>query len=378
MTDILTYLKNNQKNIEETLLQLVEAESPSKNKQLTDQCGLILKQSFEELVGGGVETIEKEIVGNQYRFTYSNGTEDEQLLIIGHYDTVWDQGTIPVKRENGKLFGPGTFDMKGGLTITLWALRALKELGYFGKRKVVFLVTSDEEIGSEHSRELIIEEAKKSSYVFVPESSISPSGGVKTFRKGMGIYKLVVHGKSVHAGIDPWSGASAVDELALQLADIKKLDNREEGISINIGTISGGTRTNVVAGYAEAAIDLRVRTKAQAEALEVAILNRPQFVEGTTVEVQGGINRYPLERTEVVLELFEQLKEIAVEHGYELEQGKSGGASDGNLTAGVETPTIDGLGPVGDGAHAENEHVVLENLPYRAALLAELIKRNLG
>ncbi|MCT2537091.1 M20 family metallopeptidase [Aquibacillus koreensis] len=376
MSKILTYLINNQHDIEETLLQLVEAESPSKNKMLTDKCGLVLKESFETLVGGKVEIIEKEAVGNQYRFTYGDGTETEQILIIGHYDTVWDQGAIPIRKEDGKLYGPGTFDMKGGLAVTLWALKALKEFGHFGKRKVVFLVTSDEEIGSEHSRALIEEEARKSEMVFVPESSISHSGAVKTFRKGIGIFKLIVHGKSVHAGIDPWSGASAIDELALQIADIKSLDNKEEGVSINIGTISGGTRTNVVAGYAEADIDLRFRTKDQAHELEHALLDRSSFIKGTMVEMQGGINRYPLEKTDSVMGLYQQMKEIALRHGYELEQGSSGGASDGNLTAGLGIPTIDGLGPVGDGAHAENEHVVLENLPYRAALIAELIKRN--
>ncbi|MEQ6390836.1 M20 family metallopeptidase [Bacillaceae bacterium S4-13-58] len=378
MSSILTYLKNNQNNMEDTLLQLVKAESPSRNKCLTDQCGLVLQNSFEILVGGAIDVIEKEEVGNQYRFTCGNEGAEEQILIIGHYDTVWDQGAIPIRREGDKLYGPGTFDMKGGLTCTLWALRALKEAGITGKRKVVFLVTSDEEVGSEHSRAIIEEEAKKSSLVFVPESSISPNGDVKTFRKGMGIFKLKVHGKAVHAGIDPWAGASAIDELALQLADLKKIDNREEGISVNIGTVSGGTRTNVVADYAEADIDLRFQAKNQGDMLENAVLHRPSFIRGTTVEVVGSINRYPLERTESVMTLYEQIKEIVAEHGYDIGHGDSGGGSDGNFTAGVGVPTIDGLGPVGDGAHASNEHVLLENLPYRAALLAELIRRNLG
>lgn len=378
MSEIIAYLKKHQENMEETLLRLVKAESPSKNKPMADICGEILSGNFDELVGGSVEMIEKEEVGNQYRFTYGRGDETEQLLIIGHYDTVWDQGTLPIRKEQGVLYGPGTFDMKGGLTITLWALHALKAFNHFGKRKVIFLVTSDEEIGSKHSRELIEEEAKRSSFVFVPESSISNTGAVKTSRKGIGIFKLIIHGKSVHAGINPWDGASAIDELALQLADIKKLDDREKGISINIGTISGGSRTNVVAGYAEADIDLRFQKKEQAPAMEAALLKRPSFVEGTKVEVKGGINRYPMEESAAVQELYNQLKEIAVELEYPMERGSSGGASDGNLTAGVGIPTIDGLGPVGDGAHAENEHVILKDLPYRAALLAELIKRNMG
>lgn len=377
MPDIITYLKNHQKDMEETLLKLVEAESPSKNKPLADRCGEVLHSLFNELIGGSAEIIEKESVGNQYRFTFGNGDETEQLLIIGHYDTVWDQGALSIRREGDVLYGPGTFDMKGGLTITLWALHTLKTLKLFGKRKVVFLVTSDEEIGSSHSRALIEEEAKKSALVFVPESSISPNGAVKTSRKGIGIFKLKVYGKSVHAGINPWDGASAIDELALQIADIKKLDDREKGISINIGMISGGSRTNVVAAYAEADIDLRFLKREHAEATTEALFNRPTFMEGTTVEIEGGINRYPLEESEAVLNLYEQLIEIAAELDYPLAKGSSGGASDGNLTAGVGIPTIDGLGPIGDGAHAENEHVLLTDLPYRAALLAELIKRNL-
>ncbi|TLS36266.1 M20 family metallopeptidase [Pseudalkalibacillus caeni] len=378
MSELLTYLKENEKDIEQTLLKLVTAESPSRNKALTDICGLVLKEEFDRLVGGKAETIIKEEVGNQYRFTYGTGDESEQILIIGHYDTVWDQGALPIRKENGKLYGPGAFDMKGGLTITFWALRALKEAGITGKRKIVVLVTSDEEIGSDHSRALIEEEAKKSVMVFVPESSISPDGAVKTARKGVGILKLKVYGKAVHAGIDPWSGVSAIDELALQIADLKKLDNKEDGISINIGKISGGTRTNVVAAYAEAEVDIRFEKKQQGDELEKAVLNRPVFIEGATVEMEGGINRYPLERTEKVVSLYEQLKEIAAEHGYILKEGKSGGGSDGNFTAGVGVPTIDGLGPVGDGAHAENEHIILENLPYRAALVAEVLKRNIG
>ncbi|MCP2034272.1 glutamate carboxypeptidase [Planomicrobium sp. HSC-17F08] len=376
MLDILDYLKGQQLEMESALQKLVEAESPSKNKLLADQCGTLLKELFEEIVGGTAETIVKEEVGNQYRFTYGSGAE--QILIIGHYDTVWDQGALPLRKEEGVLYGPGVFDMKGGLVIVLWALRALKHIGEEGKRKVVFLVTSDEEIGSAQSRGLIEEEAKKSALVLVPESSISTTGAVKTSRKGIGIFKISVRGKPVHAGINPWAGVSAIDELMMQLAELKKLDNQEENISINIGTVSGGGRTNVVAAFAEADIDLRFRNTAQGERLKSAILNRTPFIEGAEVEVTGDINRYPMEQTDAVMGLYRQLKEIAAGHGYELEHGNSGGASDGNLTAAIGITTIDGLGPVGDGAHAENEHVILENLPYRSALLAELIKRHMN
>lgn len=375
MQTILEYLKQHSKEMEKTLIRLVEAESPSRYKLLSDRCGQVLVELFEELVGGQVEMIEKESVGNQYRFTIGSG--QEQILIIGHYDTVWDQGAIPLREENGLLYGPGVFDMKGGLTVTLWALKALKDAGIQLNKKIVFLVTSDEEIGSLHSRALIEGEAEKSSLVLVPESSISNSGAVKTSRKGIGIFKLEVGGTAVHAGIDPWSGVSAIDELVLQLQDLKKLDDRDAGISVNIGTISGGIRTNVVADYAEAMIDLRFRTKTQGEALESAFHNRPPFNQGAVVDIKGGINRYPMEETQEVLAMFGELKEIAAGHGYVLEKGGSGGGSDGNFTAALGIPTIDGLGPVGDGAHAAHEHVLLENLPTRAALIAEFLKRKL-
>lgn len=373
LSQILNYLKENESNILDTLLRLTKAESPSHNKVLVDQCGEILRNEYESFIGHEVECIEKESVGNQYKFTYSNNSESEQLLVIGHMDTVWDEGALPIKQDGDLLYGPGVFDMKGGLTITLWALKALKEFNYFGSKKIVFLVTSDEEIGSAHSKDLIIQEAKRSRAVFVPESSIEPDGAVKTERKGAGKFLLKVEGISSHAGINAWDGASAIEELAYQIIDLKKLANRDEGISINVGVVSGGTRSNVIAKEAVAEIDVRITKKDQAEVIQNQILNRPQFIAGTNIEITGEIERFPLERNEQVVELYEVFKEIAANHGYDLKEGSSGGASDGNFTSGIGVPTIDGLGPLGGGAHNESEHVYISNLPYRAALLAEAL-----
>ena len=373
MSKILNYLKEQHLSITETLVKLTKAESPSHTKALVDQCGNVLRAEFEQLIGGSIERIEKAEVGNQYKFTYGTGEELDQVLVIGHMDTVWDLGALPIRQEGNILYGPGVFDMKGGLTITLWALKALKETGADLKRKVTFLVTTDEEIGSDHSKEIILEEAKKSSVVFVPESSIGPDGAVKTERKGAGQFLLEIEGISAHAGINAWDGASAIEELAHQILDLKKLANKEEGISVNVGVINGGTRCNVIAKEATAEIDVRITKKSQAEQLVERVQNRPSFVEGTKTKVTGRIERYPLERTEAVIQLYEDLKEIAASHGYDLREGSSGGASDGNFTAGLGIPTIDGLGPVGEGAHSEDEHVDLANLPYRAALLAEII-----
>ncbi|WP_246942365.1 M20 family metallopeptidase [Bacillus pinisoli] len=373
MSQVLDYLKANKTNIKDTLIRLTKAESPSLNKQLVDLCGKELKREFTQLIGGDITIIEKETVGNQYKFTYGNHENSEQILIIGHLDTVWDEGVLPLKEEGDFLYGPGVFDMKGGLTISLWAIKAVKELNVKGNCNIVLLVTTDEEIGSNESKGLILEEAQKSKVVFIPESSIEPNGAVKTARKGVGKFTMKVEGIAAHAGINAWDGASAIEELAHQIIDLKKLSNQEEGISINIGVIHGGTRSNVIAKEAYAEIDVRITKKEQAEKLQHAILNRPHYITGTKVEVAGSMERFPLERTEQVIQLYEELREIARVHGYELEEGASGGASDGNLTAGIGIPTIDGLGPLGGGAHQESEHVSISNLPYRAALLAEML-----
>ena len=358
-------------------MTLVNAESPSRNKALADQCGRVLKKEFERLVGGTVQVIPQKDVGDQYLMTVG-GTEDitDQLLILGHYDTVWEKGDLSLRREGNVLYGPGVFDMKGGLTVVLWALHALKTQSILPKKRIVFLVTSDEEIGSEASKTLIEQEAMKSSLVIVPESSLSPHAGIKTARKGVGIYQIKVTGIPAHAGVDPWGGASAIEELLVQLQEIKKLENRELGLSVNFGLIQGGSRTNVIAKDAEASIDVRFIKSEHALKVDEAIRKRTSFIKGTSIEVTGGINRFPLERTEKVEGLFKDLQMIARSHGYELEEGLSGGGSDGNLAAALGIPVIDGLGPQGDGAHSLNEHLILSNLPYRAALIAEFIKKH--
>lgn len=372
MTNILNYLIHSQQEIEETLLKLVKAESPSNNKALVDQCGDVLQEEFHRLVPDGeVTRIKKEKVGDQFKLTYGNG--DKQILILCHYDTVWDQGALPIKREGNKLFGPGTFDMKGGLTTALWAFHTLNHFGITGDYRVAMFISSDEEIGSVESKQLIEVEARKSEWVYVPESSLPPDGKVKTARKGVGMYKMMIHGIPVHVGNEPRNGVNAIEELALQITDLSKLTNHDEGCTVTVGVVSGGSRSNVKAELAEAEIDLRFMTREQGETLNKLIINRKPFLSQAKIEVTGGINRYPLEKTDATIALYDELKEIAQHHGYELGEGLSGGGSDGNFTSGVGTPTIDGLGPIGDGPHARNEHVVLDNLPYRAALLAEAL-----
>ncbi len=376
MSEILDYLVQRTSEIEQTLITLIEAESPSLDKQLVDQCGQVLAVEFSALVGGRSERIAKERVGDCYRFTYGEG--QEQLLILGHFDTVWNQGDLPIAKRDGKLYGPGAFDMKGGLTVALWAMHALAAHHVHGNRKIVFLATSDEEIGSHASRELIEQEARKSICVLVPESSIPPNGDIKTARKGIADFTISVRGIPAHAGHDPKAGVNAIEELAMQIADLRQLNNIDEGVSINVGLITGGTRVNVKAEYAQAEVELRFMTKEQGERVANHMIDRRSFLKGTRITVTGGINRYPLERSEQGVHLFLQLRDIAKRHGYDLQEGLSGGGSDGNFTAALGIPTIDGLGPVGDGAHARNEHIVIANLPYRAALLAEFLEKNIN
>jgi glutamate carboxypeptidase len=297
--------------------------------------------------------------------------------MLAHFDTVWRKGELekmPFRIEDGKAYGPGIFDMKGGLVQGIYALHALKSLKKEIGCKVVFLFTSDEEIGSPTSRELIEEEAKKSKCVLVLEPAMSPNGALKTSRKGVGLFHLKVTGRPSHSGIDHEKGRSAIEELARQIIYLHSLTNYGTGTTVNVGVIKGGTTSNVVAAEAEAEIDLRVRTQAEAERVIPLILGIQPQTDGTTLNITGGINRPPLERTEQVAKMYEIAKNLAKEKlGFELPEAATGGASDGNFTAPL-APTIDGLGAVGDGAHAVHEHVLISEMPVRSTLVALLLE----
>jgi glutamate carboxypeptidase len=239
---------------------------------------------------------------------------------------------------------------------------------------VVMLWTTDEEVGSGTSRRLIEEEARRSRAVLVLEPSL-PGGGVKTRRKGCGDFELIVHGVSAHAGIDPGKGANAIHELAHQIAVIQSLQDAARGVTVNVNTISGGARTNVIADYARATIDVRVPTADDARRIESAMAALAPRHAATRLEVSGGFGRPPLERTAQVLDLYERARAVAADLGRTLEEGGTGGGSDGNFTAALGVPTLDGLGPQGDGAHALHEHVLVEDLAWRAAFLARLLEQ---
>ena len=358
----------------DTVEALVALESPTTDKKAVDRCGGELASRLEQM-GGRVSRLPRTERGDHILAEFGCGTS--QLLLLGHFDTVWPVGQLermPLMRSNGRLHGPGVFDMKAGIAIAMLATRAVLETGVGVSRRIVMLWTTDEEIGSGTSREAIEEEARRSDAVLVLEPSL-PGGAVKTARKGCGEYDLVVRGVAAHAGIDPSKGASAIHELARQIVRVQQLQDLDRGVSVNVGTISGGTRTNVVSEEARASVDVRAPTAEDATRVDAVFRGLQAIDDRTTVSIRGGFGRPPLERTAQVVRLYNQAQEVARELGQTLAEGSTGGGSDGNFTAALGVPTLDGLGAIGDGAHALHEHVDLESLPDRAALVAGLIAR---
>jgi len=358
----------------ETIEALVNLESPTTDKAAVDRCGRALAARLEA-IGGRVSRLPRVDRGDHLLAEFGCGRS--QILLLGHFDTVWPVGQLermPLVRSNGRLHGPGVFDMKAGIAIGMLATRALLETGVSLSRRIVMLWTTDEEVGSATSRAAIEDEARRSDAVLVLEPSL-PGGAVKTARKGCGEYELRVRGVAAHAGIDPSKGASAIHELARQIVLVQKLQDLDRGISVNVGTISGGTRTNVVAEEARAVVDVRAPTQTDAARVDAAFRALKAVDDRTALFVTGGLDRPPLERTAQVARLYKQASEVGRELGQAVGEGSTGGGSDGNFTAALGVATLDGLGAVGDGAHALHEHVDIDALPDRAALVAGLIAR---
>jgi len=360
----------------ETLRELTLHESPSLEKEPADRCCRFLADLWLKR-GAVVGIVQNEKRGDHLRVVWTppETRAKAQLLVLGHYDTVYPTGTLakmPFHISGGKAYGPGTFDMKAGITQALFALDALRELRAPVQKRIVFLWTSDEEIGSNTSRRLIEEQAQRSDAVFVLEPSLGLHGLVKTSRKGVGEAHLTVHGRASHAGLAPEKGVNAIHELAAQIARIEKWNDLRRGVTINADIVSGGSRTNVIADRAEATLDLRAWRDADMRALEKRLHALKPLHRGAKVEIRGGFDRPPLERKHSA-ELFARAKSIARQLGFSLGEAAAGGGSDGNFTAALGVPTLDGLGAVGDGAHATHEHVLINTVPQRAALLAALL-----
>jgi glutamate carboxypeptidase len=383
MKDLLDYCESHLADTLQTIETLVRLESPSTDKAAVDRCGTVLAGMLRE-AGATVDVLAQQERGNHLRARFppslsraSAGQaagEGRPIMLLGHFDTVWPIGTLermPFHRDGDRLHGPGTFDMKAGIALALTAMEALRVTGT-PRPPVTMLWTTDEEIGSGTSRATIEAEARQAAAVLVLEPAL-PGGALKTARKGCGEFELTVHGIAAHAGLDPGKGASAIHELAAQIAAIERFQDLPNGISVNVGIVSGGSRPNVVAEEARATIDVRAPTRQAADAVDAAFRGLHPVKAGTRLTIKGGFERPPMERTAAVSELFTRASEVASALGRELGEGPAGGGSDGNFTAALGVPTLDGLGAVGDGAHAAHEHVDVATLPWRAALLAGLV-----
>src|ERR1700728_4291040 len=378
MREILRLLKNREAEMVRMLGSFVRCESPSHDKRAVDGFGEIVAAQWSKR-GAKVRVLPVAKLGNQLRGEINLGSghgRKQQILVLGHLDTVYPLGTLaktPFRISGGRAWGPGTFDMKGGLVLALFAVDALKAAGITPAKRLVFLWTSDEEIGSESSRRAIETEALRSDAVLVLEPSFGRDGRLKTARKGVGTAELIVTGRSAHAGVDPEKGVNAVQELALQIERLMKVSNRGLGIAVQTTVVSGGTVSNVIPEHAHAEVDIRFSRAADGPRLDQKFRGLRPISKSARVEIRGGTNRPPLERTAAVRALFRHAQSLMRDMGLPLGQAATGGGSDGNLTAALVVPTLDGLGAVGDFPHSPREHIIIRALPERAALLAGLL-----
>ena len=377
MSPLSHFIRTHETWLHETIDVLVSIESPTDDKAAVDRAGAEFRRRAASI--GMRVTVEPRADAGDHSVA-EIGEGGRRILIVGHVDTVWPHGQIarmPLVRRDGRLWGPGTLDMKVGVAMGLLATRAVFEIGRPAEGRVAMLITSDEETGSDTSRDVIEREALASDAVLVLEPALA-GGPLKTSRKGIGQYVITATGVSAHAGVDPAKGISAVRELARQIIAIEALHDLQRGVSVNAGVISGGTRPNVVPEEARAIVDVRAPSAADAARVDAAFRALAPILPGAKLSVTGGFERPPMERSEGVVALYRHAEAVAAELGQTIAEGGTGGGSDGNLTAALGVPTLDGLGAVGDGAHALHEHVELDCLVPRTTLLAGLIARLLS
>jgi glutamate carboxypeptidase len=382
LQEMLVFLRRRQPAMLRLLKRFVLCESPTDSKLAVDRFGCVVAAEWKKR-GATIEFLSQKRAGNHARVVWPAISARRtgiparagQILVLGHLDTVYELGTMrkmPFRVSRGRAFGPGAFDMKGGLVIALFAAEALARAEWLPRRRIVFLWTSDEETGSTTSRELIEREARRSMAVLVLEPANGPRGKLKTRRKATGTTELIITGRAAHAGLDPGAGINAVHELALQATRLMRLNDRRRGVTVNPTIVQGGTRSNVIPPEARLTIDLRAETVADMRRIERKLKSLRPILPGARVAVQGGFSRPPLERRSSGT-LFSHAQKIAQQLGFSVAECLAGGGSDGNFTAALGVPTLDGLGAVGNGAHSPNEHMIISALPERAALLAGLL-----
>jgi glutamate carboxypeptidase len=377
MDFLLRYARQKQGEIVALIREFVECESPSDHPAGVNRFTDLLAESVKDMARvraySGGRACGKHV---RCEFALPGAKKQGRILALGHSDTVWPLGTLrtmPFRRWKGRLWGPGVFDMKGGLVFFIFAMRALRELDVPVTRQVILHVNSDEEIGSPSSRALTEEAARKSAAVLVLEPGTGLEGKLKTARKGVGDYTITVRGHAAHAGVDFTKGASAILEMSRQIEKIAGFTRLARGITVSPGVIQGGTRSNVIPAECRAEIDVRIPRASDRAYLERRFASLEPFDARCTIEVTGGLNRPPMERSAGTRALFRKAKALAAELGVSLEESSTGGGSDGNFTAALGVPTLDGLGAVGEGAHAANESILMDRIADRTALLAKLV-----
>lgn len=371
----LAYFGDRCDQIVSTTRELVEIESPSDDKAAADHLSEAVAQKFAAL-GGQISLHRAHDFGNHLQVDFAGKAGGKPVLLLGHYDTVYPLGTLanmPCRLVDDKLTGPGVLDMKSGIALMLHSMAALRQWHGELPRPVTVFLVSDEEVGSDSSRAITESLARKSAAVLVLEPAAGSQGAVKTARKGVGDYQIKATGKASHAGLDFEKGVNAIVELARQIEKVTSFTDLKKGLTVNVGMVSGGSRTNVVPAEATAQVDVRIARLQDAAYIDKKMRGLRPFNRKCRLHITGGINRPPMERTPGVAALYGKAVAIARTLGWKLGEAAVGGGSDGNFTAGLGIPTLDGLGGVGDGAHASHEHILVSELPRRAALIAGLI-----
>jgi glutamate carboxypeptidase len=374
MSKLVTFFETQTEYMLTTLRELVEIESPSHDKAAVDRMGETVGELLKT-ISARVERLPRERVGDIVLGHWEGGSSARSILLLCHMDTVWPVGTLakqPIRVEEGRLYGPGAFDMKAGIVIALTALRGLQDLGLRCVAPVAVLCNGDEEIGSRSSRGLIEELAAASGLVICLEPTV-PGGALKTFRKGGGSYTVRAKGRAAHAGADHEKGVNAIEEMAHQVLALQALTDYEKGTTVNVGVISGGSATNVVPEECQIRVDVRITSQEEAERIDQVIRTLHPQVPGNKLTVDGGLGRPPMLRDALMVRTFGQVQRIANRHGLTVAEGSTGGGSDGSLAAAMGAPTLDGMGADGDGGHAAHEHVKIASLPTKAALLAAIL-----
>jgi len=371
---LLAYCEAELDALVDCLRQAVEIESPSLNPAAIDRMANFFAQEFSRR-GAKVQLLSNATAGSAVVAEFWEGKRGAKpLLLLGHLDTVWEIGTLaemPYQVREGRAYGPGIYDMKSGIVCGLWAVQALAALNMTPPGPVRFFLNADEEVSSVAFRDELLAEARGARAVLVLEPAAA-QGALKTSRKGVGEFQITVRGRSAHAGINPSAGVNAISELARQIPRIEKLARPKHGLTLNVNVIQGGTRANVIPELAVARVDVRVPTALDRVKIEKQMQALAPIHPEAKLEITGGVNRPPMER-KMASALFRKARELGRQMGLELKEAATGGGSDGNFTAALGIPTLDGLGGTGDGAHARHEHVVIGELPQRAALLAALL-----